>query len=295
MTTQKILIDTSIIIEGGEEVIAKLEKVAPVFVTDIVLQELDGHKNNANGSVAYKAREFFRRLGKSNGESLDVLPPDGMRLEKIDTLRQMALGDTPLYVIVRKPYKSRDINDSKIIEIAKDYNMTLVTLDTAQRVRGLSDGVHTVTLEAILPQESFIAEQNNMSEVEQIDNIQDEKKGFSGVTLFFGIALIITSLFFTSSIFGYVFFFVGLGVITSMTNKELNKANKSSLESKTQNKRNEKTYVSSESAIVQLQRKIEIENKEKEKYKKPFFSFGWEKVDRGYNPIDIHLKNDVLR
>lgn len=146
MDTQRILIDTSIAVEGGEAIIAKLEKIAPIFVTDIVLQELDGHKNNANGAVAFQAREFFRKLGNSNGIALDVLPLDGMKLEKTDTLRKMFLGATPLHVIVRKPYKSRDINDSKIIEIAKDYNITLVTLDMAQRVRAMSEGVNVKVL-----------------------------------------------------------------------------------------------------------------------------------------------------
>lgn len=138
--TQNILIDTSIALEGGEELIAKLEKVAPVFVTDIVLQELDG-KKGAEGSVGYNAREFFRKLGRDNGVEMFVLPPNNVKLEKTDTLRKMTLGVTPIYVIVRKPYKSRDINDSKIIEIAKDYNMKLVTLDMAQRVRAMSEGV----------------------------------------------------------------------------------------------------------------------------------------------------------
>lgn len=174
MTAQKILIDTSVILEGGEDIIAKLDKVAPVFVTDIVLQELDGHKNNANGAIAYQAREFFRRLGKTNGEALFVLPPDGMKLEKTDTLRRMTLGNTPLHIIVRKPYKSRDINDSKIIEVAKDYNMTLVTLDMAQRVRGLSDGVEALTLESILPNKSFKEGAMQMSEMEKI--IKQEEK-----------------------------------------------------------------------------------------------------------------------
>lgn len=154
MDTQRILIDTSIAVEGGEAIIAKLGKIAPVFVTDIVLQELDGHKNNANGAVAFQAREFFRRLGNSNGIALDVLPLDGMKLEKTDTLRKMFLGATPLHVIVRKPYKSRDINDSKIIEIAKDYNMTLVTLDMAQKVRAMSEGVNVETLKVAQEEET---------------------------------------------------------------------------------------------------------------------------------------------
>jgi len=44
-------------------------------------------------------------------------------------------------VMVRKPYKSTDSNDSKIIEIARDYGMSLVTFDMAQRVRAMSEGV----------------------------------------------------------------------------------------------------------------------------------------------------------
>lgn len=147
MDTQRILIDTSIAVEGGEAIIAKLGKIAPVFVTDIVLQELDGHKNNVNGAVAFQAREFFRQLGKDNGAELHVMPLSNMPLEKGDTLRKMTLGDTPLHVIVRKFYKTKNINDSKIIEVAKDYNMTLVTLDMAQRVRALSEGVNVTVLE----------------------------------------------------------------------------------------------------------------------------------------------------
>lgn len=173
---QNILVDTSIPLEGGEAVIAKLNKVAPVFVTDIVLQELDGHKNNSNGAVAYQAREFFRRLGKTNGEALFVLPPDGMKLEKTDTLRKMTLGNMPLHVIVRKPYKSRDINDSKIIEVAKDYNMTLVTLDMAQRVRALSEGVNVETLEKIVPRDIDTEERVIVeSEVEKLMRKTEEQ------------------------------------------------------------------------------------------------------------------------
>jgi len=131
-----------------------LKKIAPVFVTDIVLQELDGHKNNANGSVAFQAREFFRRLGNSNGVELHAMPLSNMPLEQGDTLRKMTLGNTPLHVIVRKFYKTKNINDSKIIEVAKDYNMTLVTLDMAQRVRAMSEGVNVETLKVAQEKET---------------------------------------------------------------------------------------------------------------------------------------------
>ena len=269
---QNLLIDTSVILEGGEEIIAKLEKIAPVFVTDIVLQELDGHKNNANSSVAYRAREFFRKLGNSNGEALDAFP-DGIKLEKTDSLRKMFLGAIPLHVIVRKPYKSKDINDSKIIEVAKDYNMTLVTLDTAQRVRGLSDGVNAVTLEAILPQENIIERKDTMREIKKIEDTQDEKKGFSIIVVMVGVIFIIASLYFSSNIFGYVLFFVGLAMVSSMFNKKSNRAKEQSMTTMRQAQSND-NYSSGESAIAQLQRNIEKENREQEKIKKPFFSFG---------------------
>lgn len=173
MDTQRILIDTSIAVEGGEAIIAKLEKIAPVFMTDIVLQELDGHKNNANAEVAYQARKLFKRLGKDNGVELHVMPLSNMPLEKGDTLRKMTLGDTPLHVIVRKFYKTKNINDSKIIEVAKDYNMTLVTLDMAQRVRGLSEGVEAVDLDAVLPQ--VPKEEIQMSEIVKLQKTIEAK------------------------------------------------------------------------------------------------------------------------
>lgn len=234
MGTQRILIDTSIAVEGGEAIIAKLEKIAPVFVTDIVLQELDGHKNNTNGAVAFQAREFFRRLGNSNGIALDVLPLDGMKLEKTDTLRKMFLGATPLHVIVRKPYKSRDINDSKIIEIAKDYNMVLVTLDTAQRVRGLSDGVEAVTLASILPIESFkegLKMENEMSEVEKLMKkieVQNNNKADSNVGTFLGFILFgILCLFVANNalgilglIFGVILFFIFIAFFAKPMSKK---------------------------------------------------------------------------
>lgn len=219
---QNILVDTSIPLEGGEAVIAKLNKVAPVFVTDIVLQELDGHKNNSNGAVAYQAREFFRRLGKANGEALFVLPPDGMKLEKTDTLRRMTLGNTPLHVIVRKPYKSRDINDSKIIEVAKDYNMTLVTLDMAQRVRAMSEGVNVETLE-----------------VEEKKKNTISKKTYTRLFLgIFGLLCLFVGVFFTGYLvlFGvesnismgfvfclYLFGVIALSVAYPETNKQYSK------------------------------------------------------------------------
>ena len=203
MDTQRILIDTSIAVDGGEAIIAKLEKIAPVFVTDIVLQELDGHKNNANGEVAFQAREFFRRLGSDNGKELHVMPLSSMPLEKGDTLRKMTLGNTPLHVIVRKSYKTKNINDSKIIEIAKDYNMTLVTLDMAQRVRAVSEGVDVATLNAIITptKEDNKHEEKVMSEIEKEIGTESIRQSNTIKTL---IVVTVLTLIFGSIILSYI-------------------------------------------------------------------------------------------
>ncbi len=136
--THNIIIDTSIALENIEFV-QQLSSNHNVFLTDIVLQELDGHKKS-EGQTGYNAREFFRQLGKSNGEALTLLP-DGKPLQNGDSLRLMTAGEAKVYVLVRKNYKTKNINDSKIIEVAKDYGFTLVTLDMAQKVRALSEGV----------------------------------------------------------------------------------------------------------------------------------------------------------
>lgn len=137
---KNVLIDTSIVLDGVENV-TMLDKQNNVFVSDVVLRELDGNKG-AEGSKGYNAREFFRQFNKNDFKTLDTLPETGMPVMKNDTLTEGSIDSgAHVYTLSRKWYRAKDINDSRIIEIAKDYNLGLVTLDQAQSARAKSNGV----------------------------------------------------------------------------------------------------------------------------------------------------------
>ena len=143
---RNVMLDTSVILEGLEGLKRLHKEGAELFVTDIVLQELDGKKSDER--VGYHARSFFRALGNAAGEKVDRVPGSGAELRNGDTLWRMRLslesGEIDIYTLVRKHYRTHSNNDSRIIEVAKDYGFTLVTFDTAQKVRAMSEGVDAI-------------------------------------------------------------------------------------------------------------------------------------------------------
>lgn len=140
MPRKNVLIDTSIVLDGIHNV-ATIDKDANVFVTDIVLRELDGNKG-ADGSKGYNAREFFRQLNDHKFVTHSNMPITGKAIEKDDTLTEGEIDSgAHIFTLSRKWYRSKDINDTKIIEIAKDYDLSLKTLDQAQSVRAKSQGI----------------------------------------------------------------------------------------------------------------------------------------------------------
>lgn len=134
-----VILDTSIIVEysidGIKDFIINDDRV---FLTDIILQEMDGHKNSEEAK-GYNAREFFRQMGNAKSEKANL---SDIVLNDNDYISKYTLSNgLEIYTIVRNRYNSRDINDSKIIEIAKDYNLKLITRDMAQSVRAKAMGV----------------------------------------------------------------------------------------------------------------------------------------------------------
>ncbi len=110
---RNVFLDTSIILEGGMKFLSRVSKVANLYVTDIVLQELDG-KKNAEGKVGYNAREFYKQFGLAKVKELHELP-DGQKLDRSDVLQQMTLPDgLVLHTIHRTPYKTKDIVNSGV-------------------------------------------------------------------------------------------------------------------------------------------------------------------------------------
>ncbi len=144
------LLDTSVILDDPQNILHIYQNGEnQVAVTNVVLSELDG-KKTGNNDTAFFAREFFRLIAGDNGIQLKKSPYK-TKIQNGDFFRQMNLefdGVTvPLLVIYREIYKdSHEKNDSKIGEIAKDYNLTLLTNDIAFKVRSLSKGINVESI-----------------------------------------------------------------------------------------------------------------------------------------------------
>ena len=133
----KLLLDTSFILDNSLEDLKDFSNNNDIYITDIVLQELDG-KKNAEGEVGYRAREFFRQMNEATFSKESLI--NSVQPQRNDGVQKYIFkSGLTLHVVVRKNYKTRDINDSKIIEVAKDYNLQLTTIDTAQKVRARNE------------------------------------------------------------------------------------------------------------------------------------------------------------
>lgn len=144
MKFENVLLDTSAIIKFGIKGLIKSSKEKPnrnYIISNIVLSELDGLKKD--DEVGHIVREFFRYM-----VTLETKKPKDkiFTLLNDDKILKFDSNDINLHTIDRKYYRNKDINDSKIIEIAKDYKMKLMSHDNAMLVRAKSEDVDTIRL-----------------------------------------------------------------------------------------------------------------------------------------------------
>ncbi len=151
------LIDTSIILDDVDNIVYIYENMGKdIFISDIVIEELDKYKGN-EGQNGYFAREFFRSIdyeedkGKTifqGIEKSDINVIEGDFFKPVVFVREGV--KIPLTFIHRAFYKSLEraygINDTKIAEIAQDYKMQLLSNDSALRIRLLARGINSQSL-----------------------------------------------------------------------------------------------------------------------------------------------------
>lgn len=142
------LVDTSIILDDIENLFYIFHNVSrEIYISDIVIEELDRHKN-LNNQSGFFAREFFRNIYYEDSDNSTLKPLEG------DFFKQVYLCKNeikiPLILIYRKQYRSeaRDyaFNDTRIAEIAQDYDFILLSNDIALRIRLLARGTKTQSL-----------------------------------------------------------------------------------------------------------------------------------------------------
>ena len=160
MTTspQTILIDTCVLLEDPN-VIARIRHRGGIpFLTSTVLEEIDFNKQGSE-VINKNARSIFRELNKEPTTKLANLP-NGRDLNGDDLCTRFTYENGPVFLINRDSFKSRTNNDGKIIELAKDYGMLLLTRDNGMKVRADAMGVTAVLWKG--PQQS--SEKNHKSQ-----------------------------------------------------------------------------------------------------------------------------------
>jgi len=139
---QPILIDTCVLLDDPDVIVRIRGRDGIPFLTGTVLAELDYNKKG-DEQINKNARAIFRELN-SQPTAKPLNMPTGKDLLDGDILTRFSFGDGPVFLIGRETFRSDTNNDGKIIEIAKDYGMLLLTRDGAMKVRADTIGVTVV-------------------------------------------------------------------------------------------------------------------------------------------------------
>lgn len=144
MSKKRYLLDTSVILDDVENLTHLHQRGEnELFISDVVLEELD-KKKDSQSDLGYFSREFFR--------SIELEKPQKRKAKEGDLVFGVSFGaaQIPLSIIYREHYKTAQkdygLNDSRILEIAKDYDLCLLTNDIALRIRATSQGLNSQSL-----------------------------------------------------------------------------------------------------------------------------------------------------
>lgn len=150
MITKCYLLDTSIILDDTQNIIFLWQDSQnQLFISDVVIEELDKKKDLQN-ETGYFAREFFRCINSDSlNESIQNANIASIAKNHNDFVQEILFKfeeySIPLTLIYRPHYKippqEHSYNDSKLIEIARDYNLILLTNDISLKVRTQAQGI----------------------------------------------------------------------------------------------------------------------------------------------------------
>lgn len=155
--TDRVLVDTNILLEDPD-VLARIQQRGGLpFLTSTVLDELDYrkdltkyvHKLPNQAAIdratenARNAQHIFREFTKATSTRLSTLP-GGDPLKDGDVLTSFGYENGQVLLLGRSIFRSSSNNDAKIIELAQDYQMILLTRDKGLKVRAEALGVGAV-------------------------------------------------------------------------------------------------------------------------------------------------------
>lgn len=148
---KRFLIDTSVILDSPFHLISLYQNGEnELFISDIILKELNKHKEDGYSEKGFFAREIIRALDKGSLITKKKKDKKSYQKDSIHSFKCILEGSTEpiiISIINRELYKNeKAINDFKIIEIAKDYGLDLITNDIALKIIALSNNIHSESL-----------------------------------------------------------------------------------------------------------------------------------------------------
>ena len=135
-----VMIDSSVLLQDPDVIRRVIGNKGLPCITNTILSELDYNKKNADPDVANNARLLLRELAKVNPVSIQDLPEGGTPVNG-DRVQQFTYMGNALLVFSRDRHRGDRDNDSKIIYVAKDYGMIVITADSGLKVRAQAVGV----------------------------------------------------------------------------------------------------------------------------------------------------------
>ena len=150
--TECVLVDTNILLVDPDVLVRIRQNGGFPFLTSTVLEELDFNKDGrkrANQATteadvqraaenARNARLLLREFSATSTRPTEL--PTGKPLLQGDALSRVEFKGGPVFLIGREAFRSRR-NDEKIVELAKDYEMFLITRDNGMIVNANLAGV----------------------------------------------------------------------------------------------------------------------------------------------------------
>lgn len=136
-----VLIDTSVLLRDPDVIGRVIANRGVPCITTTVLAEIDFNKTNKeDANVARNARHLLRELSRVNPTLLAEMPGGGSPLMG-DTVQSFLFEGSQLLVVSRDQRHGYDSNDARIIAVARDYAMIVISADAGLKVRAQAVGV----------------------------------------------------------------------------------------------------------------------------------------------------------
>jgi serine/threonine protein kinase len=135
----KVLVDTCVLLDDPEVLVRIRQQGGLPFLTGTVLEELDFNKAGKS-VIGANARSIFREFNRAASVRMESLP-HAEAIHAGDIVTQFSYMGGPVFLVARESFRTRSNNDGKIIELAKDYDMSLITRDNGMKVRADALGV----------------------------------------------------------------------------------------------------------------------------------------------------------